>query len=212
MSKKLMILIILCIGGWAMPAMSQQSNEEITPVSANVEVAVPQEQPTAVAVPAPEVPAAPEVSATPPVASEVPVAVVAPVTPEAQTTPVVTEVPAVKVAVPVPAPAPKIEEPNLKFNNKGEAVFEAAITDNICAERNMDKLDKLAASSHTINCMLTNASSGYSFIIGNHLLKVAKQSWSKVEGYLKIPGSTPHVQITAKKTADGWDLISIKNQ
>lgn len=86
------------------------------------------------------------------------------------------------------------------------------IIDNMCA--GTQKPEELAAfvKTHTKECALTCASSGYAIFAGGKLSKFDKDSNAKVEEFLKKADSTTAVTVVAKDVNGELSLVSIENQ
>jgi hypothetical protein len=84
------------------------------------------------------------------------------------------------------------------------------IIDNMCANANKGKLAEFV-KTHTKECVLSCASSGYAIVSDGKLYLLDTPSSIKVEEFLKNPESKLQVEVTALQTGDKLSLISIKN-
>ena len=85
------------------------------------------------------------------------------------------------------------------------------IIDNMCADANKDTLAAFVAT-HTKQCALSCAGSGYAIFADGKLYKFDKDSSAKVAEYLKKEDSKLQVVVTAKKAGEELSLVSIENQ
>ena len=85
------------------------------------------------------------------------------------------------------------------------------IIDNMCAKANKDNLAGFV-KSHTKDCALMCASSGYSIASDGKLYTFDDISSKKVEEFLKNPESKLQVEVTAMQVGDKLSVVDIKNQ
>jgi len=103
------------------------------------------------------------------------------------------------VATPAATPAPEV------ITLKGD------IIDNMCAAANKDTLAAFVAT-HTKDCVLKCASSGYSIVADGKLNKLDAGSYAKVSDFLSKADSKLQVTVTAKQVGDELSIVSIENQ
>jgi hypothetical protein len=90
--------------------------------------------------------------------------------------------------------------------------IKGTIIDNQCAgAQNAAQLGEFI-KTHTKECALACAPSGYSIVADGALTKFDKGSNAKIEEFLKNADSKLQVVIEAKKTGEELSLVSIKNQ
>jgi hypothetical protein len=86
------------------------------------------------------------------------------------------------------------------------------IIDNQCAgTKDAQQLAEFN-KTHTKECALACASSGYAIFADGVLTKFDKESNAKVEEFLKSADSKLQVVVEAKKAGEELSLVSIKNQ
>lgn len=85
------------------------------------------------------------------------------------------------------------------------------IIDNMCAVANKDNVAEFA-KTHTKECALMCASSGYAILSDGKLYAFDEMSSKKVEEFLKNPESKLQVEVTAMQVGDKLSLISVVNQ
>jgi hypothetical protein len=86
------------------------------------------------------------------------------------------------------------------------------IIDNQCAgTKDAQQLGEFV-KTHTKECALACASSGYSLLNNGLLIKFDKESNAKVEEFLKNADSKLDVLVVAKKSGEELTLVSIENQ
>ncbi len=90
-------------------------------------------------------------------------------------------------------------------------VLKGDIIDNMCAGAQKNQLSTFV-KTHTKECALQCAGSGYSIFSNGKLSKFDKASNPKVEEFLKKPDSKLQVVITAEPEGKDLDLVSIENQ
>jgi phosphoribosylamine-glycine ligase len=90
--------------------------------------------------------------------------------------------------------------------------LKGTIIDNQCAgTKDAQQLSEFV-KTHTKECALACAPSGYAIISNGVLVKFDKESNVKVEEFLKKADSKLDVVVEAKKAGEEVTLISIKNQ
>lgn len=90
-------------------------------------------------------------------------------------------------------------------------VLKGDIIDNMCAGAQKNQLPAFV-KTHTKECALQCAASGYSIFSDGKLSRFDKASNAKIEEFLKKPDSKLQVVITAEPEGKKLDLISIENQ
>ena len=106
---------------------------------------------------------------------------------------------------------------SMAFAGETPAKIEKAVTlkgdiiDNMCAGAQKSQLSTFV-KTHTKECALQCATSGYSIFSDGKLSKFDKTSNSKVEEFLKKPDSKLQVVIVAEPEGKELGLVSIENQ
>ena len=95
--------------------------------------------------------------------------------------------------------------------NEKTVVLKGDIIDNMCAGVQKNQLPTFV-KTHTKECALQCATSGYSIFSDGKLSKFDKVSNAKVEEFLKKPESKLQVVIKAEPEGKELDLVSIENQ
>ena len=85
------------------------------------------------------------------------------------------------------------------------------IIDNMCAGAQKSQLSTFV-KTHTKECALQCAASGYSIFSDGKLSKFDKASNPKIEEFLKKPDTKLQVVIVAEPEGKELDLVSIENQ
>jgi phosphoribosylamine-glycine ligase len=90
--------------------------------------------------------------------------------------------------------------------------IKGTIIDNQCAgTKDAQQLGEFI-KTHTKECALACAPSGYAIVNNGFLIKFDKESNAKVEEFLKKTDSKLDVIIEAKQAGEELSLVSIKNQ
>ena len=106
---------------------------------------------------------------------------------------------------------------SMAFAGETPAKIEKAVTlkgdiiDNMCAGAQKSQLATFV-KTHTKECALQCATSGYSIFSNGKLSKFDKVSNPKIKEFLKKPDSKLQVAIVAEPEGNELDLVSIENQ
>ena len=106
---------------------------------------------------------------------------------------------------------------SMAFAGETPAKIEKAVTlkgdiiDNMCAGAQKSQLSTFV-KTHTKECALQCANSGYSIFSNGKLSKFDKASNPKVEEFLKKPDSKLQVVVVAEPEGKDLDVVSIENQ